>query len=394
MNGRVYDPQLGRFLSADPFIQFADNSQSYSRYSYVLNNPLSSTDPSGHFAFLPVLINVAVTMASEAGAEAIAWNIAATTAISTTEMAVIQTAIQAGLSGLAQGIAAEAMGGTFAQGFEAGVLSGVQSGIYDGIGGAESLNGTQIPGLGAGITVERVLAHGLVGGAFARVRGDSFESGFASGVFSKLTAGRIQENISNKYGGAAASVMIGGTASVIAGGKFANGAVSSAFAHLFSGGGVRQQQASGSSGGGFFNGILDVVGKIWSLPNTIAGLAYGSAGHVAGWIKGINPKIKFGHNAMQFINNPFIRDNEALTLGNTILYGSNSPPWKPGAYGDNSVNIGFHEEAHTYQYQALGLFYAPVYLLNGRFSGPVGNPLEQAAQVYGRNRGQGGWWPW
>ncbi|WP_456448399.1 RHS repeat-associated core domain-containing protein, partial [Thiolapillus sp.] len=199
MNGRVYDPQLGRFLSADPFIQFADNSQSYSRYSYVLNNPLSSTDPSGHFAFLPVLINVAVTMASEAGAEAIAWNIAATTAISTTEMAVIQTAIQAGLSGLAQGIAAEAMGGTFAQGFEAGVLSGVQSGIYDGIGGAESLNGTQIPGLGAGITVERVLAHGLVGGAFARVRGDSFESGFASGVFSKLTEGRIQENISNKY---------------------------------------------------------------------------------------------------------------------------------------------------------------------------------------------------
>ena len=233
MNGRVYDPQLGRFLSADPFIQFADNSQSYSRYSYVLNNPLSSTDPSGHFAFLPVLINVAVTMASEAGAEAIAWNIAATTAISTTEMAVIQTAIQAGLSGLAQGIAAEAMGGTFAQGFEAGVLSGVQSGIYDGIGGAESLNGTQIPGLGKGITVERVLAHGLVGGAFARARGDSFESGFASGVFSKLTAGRIQENISNKYGGAAASAMIGGTASVIAGGKFANGAVSGAFGYLY-----------------------------------------------------------------------------------------------------------------------------------------------------------------
>jgi len=39
-------------------------------------------------------------------------------------------------------------------------------------------------------------------------------------------------------------------------------------------------------------------------------------------------------------------------------------------------------------------FYAPVYLLNGGFSGPAGNPFEQAAQVYGRNLGQGEWWPW
>ena len=45
MNGRVYDPDLGRFLSADPVIQFPGYSQSYNRYSYVLNNPLSYTDP-------------------------------------------------------------------------------------------------------------------------------------------------------------------------------------------------------------------------------------------------------------------------------------------------------------------------------------------------------------
>uniref|UniRef100_UPI003AF7BC2B FG-GAP-like repeat-containing protein n=1 Tax=Thiolapillus sp. TaxID=2017437 RepID=UPI003AF7BC2B len=49
MNGRVYDPSLGRFLSPDTVIQFPNNSQSYNRYSYVLNNPLSYTDPSGHF---------------------------------------------------------------------------------------------------------------------------------------------------------------------------------------------------------------------------------------------------------------------------------------------------------------------------------------------------------
>ena len=49
MNGRVYDPTIGRFLSADPNIQAPENTQSLNRYSYVLNNPLSYTDPSGFF---------------------------------------------------------------------------------------------------------------------------------------------------------------------------------------------------------------------------------------------------------------------------------------------------------------------------------------------------------
>jgi RHS repeat-associated protein len=33
MNGRAYDPQIGRFLSADPYIQAPYNTQSYNRYS-------------------------------------------------------------------------------------------------------------------------------------------------------------------------------------------------------------------------------------------------------------------------------------------------------------------------------------------------------------------------
>jgi len=47
MNGRVYDPVIGRFLSADPFVQAPYYSQSLNRYSYVFNNPLTFTDPSG-----------------------------------------------------------------------------------------------------------------------------------------------------------------------------------------------------------------------------------------------------------------------------------------------------------------------------------------------------------
>jgi RHS repeat-associated protein len=48
MNGRVYDYNLGRFLSVDPFIQDPGNSQSMNPYSYIMNNPLSGTDPSGY----------------------------------------------------------------------------------------------------------------------------------------------------------------------------------------------------------------------------------------------------------------------------------------------------------------------------------------------------------
>ncbi len=47
MNGRVMDSVTGRFLSADPFVQSPFDSQSFNRYSYVRNNPLSATDPSG-----------------------------------------------------------------------------------------------------------------------------------------------------------------------------------------------------------------------------------------------------------------------------------------------------------------------------------------------------------
>jgi hypothetical protein len=47
MNGRVYDPITGRFLSPDNVVQAPDNTQSFNRYSYCLNNPLKYTDPTG-----------------------------------------------------------------------------------------------------------------------------------------------------------------------------------------------------------------------------------------------------------------------------------------------------------------------------------------------------------
>ena len=47
MNGRLYDPMLGRMLSPDIVVQQTDYTQSYNRYSYCFNNPLRFTDPTG-----------------------------------------------------------------------------------------------------------------------------------------------------------------------------------------------------------------------------------------------------------------------------------------------------------------------------------------------------------
>ena len=46
MNGRVYDYNLGRFMSVDPFIH--GGSQGINPYSYLLNNPMAGADSSGY----------------------------------------------------------------------------------------------------------------------------------------------------------------------------------------------------------------------------------------------------------------------------------------------------------------------------------------------------------
>ena len=47
MNGRIEDSITGRFLSPDPRGIIPGNTQSWNRYSYVINNPLTFIDPSG-----------------------------------------------------------------------------------------------------------------------------------------------------------------------------------------------------------------------------------------------------------------------------------------------------------------------------------------------------------
>ena len=52
MNARLYDPELGRFLSPDPYVQNPDFTQSLNRYSYCMNNPLKYVDKDGEWFLL------------------------------------------------------------------------------------------------------------------------------------------------------------------------------------------------------------------------------------------------------------------------------------------------------------------------------------------------------
>ncbi|NLJ43460.1 MAG: hypothetical protein GX431_07355, partial [Bacteroidales bacterium] len=57
MNGRIYDPLTGQFLSPDNIIQLPGFTQNLNRYGYCFNNPLVYTDPDGELAwFIPVII--------------------------------------------------------------------------------------------------------------------------------------------------------------------------------------------------------------------------------------------------------------------------------------------------------------------------------------------------
>ena len=174
MNGRLYDPALGRFLRADPFVQFPANLQNHNRYSYVLNNPLSLTDPSGHF-----VLSLATTLIVAAANPGFTATVAALAAAGAGD-ALIQ-------------------GASFQQALQAGFISGVSAAAFSAIGS----------GLGA-----------------------NFDGSFAGG----LTALGSGLNNSRFIGGlgfsplrVAIGAAVGGTASRITGGKFANGAVTGAF---------------------------------------------------------------------------------------------------------------------------------------------------------------------
>jgi RHS repeat-associated protein len=68
MNGRIEDAAAGVFLSADSYVTQPGNTQAFSRYAYVYNNPLSYADPSGFGpCFQPLITTFQPTLTWDMG---------------------------------------------------------------------------------------------------------------------------------------------------------------------------------------------------------------------------------------------------------------------------------------------------------------------------------------
>ena len=222
MNARIYDPALGRFLSADPIIQAEGDLQNYNRYSFVINNPLKYTDPSGNiFGFIGFLIGASFFVEINVGviiAESL-FN------------AVVQGAISGGFSGAIRGL----------------VLAGISIAISSGIGGFFNDLNPVIDEIRAFnfIEIARAFAHGITQGGLSELAGGDFGAGLA-GAFTGSIVGSLQgAGVGRKFFGTprdgsnkivartVAAAVVGGTISELSGGKFANGAVTAAMVHLF-----------------------------------------------------------------------------------------------------------------------------------------------------------------
>lgn len=81
MNGRIYDSALGRFLQADPMVEDPSNGQNFNRYTYVWNNPLAYTDPSGFISFKQLIRQVAAVFIASYLPGANFWGAAANGAL-------------------------------------------------------------------------------------------------------------------------------------------------------------------------------------------------------------------------------------------------------------------------------------------------------------------------
>jgi len=173
MNARLYDPLLCRFLSPDPYVQTPDFTQSFNRYAYGLNNPLSYTDPNGEFVLtataVALIIGAAVGLA--AGMYS-GYKIAESKGATGWKMAgyMLGGGLIGGIAGLAGGYVGAAVGAGIGIG---GALGGAISGFYGGFvsGGINGFGMNLLAGGNFGTAIENAGRQSIIGGVMGAVLG-------------------------------------------------------------------------------------------------------------------------------------------------------------------------------------------------------------------------------
>jgi RHS repeat-associated protein len=307
LNGRVYDPMVGRMISADPTVPDPMNAQAWNRYSYVGNDPLAFTDPSG-FSWLSSFFNsVTNFFRSNSIARAI-LQIASTVILNVIlpgSGVLLAVAAAAGGAAIATGLS----GGNLGQILKASAIAGATAFAFNMVGDLTpgAANATENPAA----YVENVASHALVGCASSTASGGSCQSGAMSGAVGSALSPITQSifpdarnDIGQRIGGTFMEATAGGLASVAGGGKFANGAVTAAFGYLFN------SQFHSHTAAGFVddqgNAVLNSDGKPMLRPSDVdphffidAGTAAGAAGSFSDF-PGVDSRVglaNFGQGA-------------------------------------------------------------------------------------------------
>ena len=242
MNGRAYDPLVGRMISADPTVPDPINAQAWNRYSYVGNDPLAFTDPSG-FSWLSSFFHSVANFFSHnwrAVVQTVITAVLSMTPLGPVLAAAASAAIVTGLSG-----------GNLGQMLRAGALAAATAIAFAGVNlvaPAQALESSFNPLVYA----ENVGGSALVGCASSAASGGSCASGAAAAAVSAGLAPvtnsvfkNAKTDIGERIGGTIVQATVGGLASVAGGGKFANGAVTGAFQYLAALGPIKEP-SSGS----------------------------------------------------------------------------------------------------------------------------------------------------
>ncbi|XVO23238.1 MAG: RHS repeat-associated core domain-containing protein [Betaproteobacteria bacterium] len=226
MNGRLYDPITGRMMSADPIIQAPYLLQNYNRYSYVMNNPLSLTDPSGFswwtrhrrtigaIAAIIIFQQLGAHYAAQAGTEAAAAGANAASAAAQTQ-AFFNSIGGFAAGGIGGGNVESAVIGAITGGFT--TLAGELAGVVGAAGGSAGAVGI----------------HAVVGCMGASISGGDCGRGAVSAGFSEMAIPSVHDFTQSYYARVALMSAAGGIGSRLAGGNFANGAVTGAFVYMF-----------------------------------------------------------------------------------------------------------------------------------------------------------------
>jgi RHS repeat-associated protein len=265
MNGRVYDPGLGRVLSADPIIQAPYMTQSYNRYTYVMNNPLALTDPSGYNWLTKGLRGLIFGVTSLIPAIGNRLdNFFANSKFGQFALSSILT-FYGGSPGaaLASAYLTAVQGGSESDIFMAGLKTGATAFAFElagGVGGG---------GEAGANSFGRYAAHAGAGCLSGYANGEGCGRGAASAVAGKFMTNGMDAAGFDKAQMFVGTVVAGGVTSALGGGKFANGAQTAAFGYLLNQLGSRKNPAEAIAADALTDGRLSLgeANAIWRANN-------------------------------------------------------------------------------------------------------------------------------